>query len=122
MKNIGDVFEVVENVLPSDASKTIMYCEVENKSYEIFYYSYFGDDVCKQCYELESEGAITSEVLEKGFEKIATFIRDSKEYDAEKRNVVTILVDGINEDVKVEQFDKSIGLYKIKKEWKANNL
>lgn len=40
MKNIGDVFEVVENVLPSDASKTIMYCEVENKSYEIFYYSY----------------------------------------------------------------------------------
>ena len=99
-----------------------MYCEVENKSYEIFYYSYFGDDVCKQCYELESEGAITSEVLEKGFEKIATFIRDSKEYDAEKRNVVTILVDGINEDVKVEQFDKSVGLYKIKKEWKANNL
>ena len=122
MKNIEDIFEILDGVLPTGATKTVMFCEVENKSYEIFYYSYFTDKSCKQCYELETEGKMDASILEKGFEKIALFVRDSKEYDAEMRNVVTITIDGIAEDVKVDQFEKNVGLYKIKKEWKANNL
>ena len=122
MKKLKDIFEILDSVLPTDAKKTIVFCEVEDKAYEIFYYSYFSDDSCKQCFELESEGMITSETLEKGFERLALFIRDSDEYDSAKRNVITLMVEGATETSKVEQFDKTVGLYKIKKEWKANNL
>ena len=122
MKKIADIFELLDNVLPSDARRTVVFCEVEENAYEIFYYSYFSDDSCKQCYELEAEGKITSKTLENGFEKLASFIRDSSEYDPEKRNVITLLVNGSIEKSKIEQFDKNVSLYKIKKEWKSNNL
>ena len=56
------------------------------------------------------------------FEKMARFIRESDEFDSEKRNVITIKIEGTSENVAIEYFDKSVGLYKLKKEWKANNL
>lgn len=122
MKNIEDIVEMLDGILPKDAKKTVIFCEVEKTAYEIFYYAYFADDSRKQCYELADAGGINPAVLEKGFEKLAAFIRNCNEYDAEKRNVVTICVEGISEKVALEQFDKSIGLYKLKKDWKAANL
>lgn len=53
---------------------------------------------------------------------MARFIRESDEFDSEKRNVITIKIEGTSENVAIEYFDKSVGLYKLKKEWKANNL
>lgn len=122
MKKIEDVFEILDEILPKNAINTILFCEVEKTAYEILYYSYFADGSCKQCNELVDEGVLNSEKLERGFEKIAVFIRDCNEYNSEKRNVVTIQVKGTSEKVFVEQFDKSTGLYRIKKEWKAVNL
>lgn len=122
MKNLDDVFELVEDVLPAATQKTIVFCEIEQKSYEIFYYSYFADGSCKQCYEIESEGNIDSTTLKKGFEKIALFLRNCKEYEEDKRNVITVYVDALSRKVEIRYFEKSIGLYKIKKEWKTENL
>lgn len=122
MKNIDGILDLLDHLLPSDAKKTVMYCEIEEQAYEVFYYSYFADGSCKQCYELEAEDRVDAEILADGFENIAAFIRDSKEYNAEKRNVVTVVIEGVSENIKVDQYDKSVGLYKIKKEWKEKNL
>lgn len=122
MKNMDGILDMLDQLLPSDAKKTVIYCEIENNTYEMFYYSFFADGSCKQCYELEAEGRVDADVLKDGFENIAAFIRDSREYDAEKRNVVTVAVEGVSEKIKIDQYDKSVGLYKIKKEWKEKNL
>ena len=53
---------------------------------------------------------------------MTSFIRDSEPYDAARRNVITIKIEGTSEEVEIKQYDKSIGLYKIKKEWKTTHI
>ena len=122
MKSLDHIFELMDGILLEDAEKTILFCEIEEKAYEMAYYSYFSDGSRKQCYELVDEDRINASVLEKGFDRIARFIRECEEYDQEKRNVITACMEGISEKVKMEQFEKSVGLYKIKKDWKLANL
>ena len=61
-------------------------------------------------------------VLDTTFRKMASFIRESDEYQSDKRNVITIIVDGKSKNVSLEVMGKKIGLYKIKKEWREKNL
>lgn len=122
MKELNDIFEIIDGIIPEDARKTVIFCEIEKTAYEIFYYSYFSDDTCKQSFELVDEGLIDSGELDSGFEKIAHFIRKTAEYQEDKRNVVSITIEGTSEKVDINYFDKSTGLYKIKKEWKTLNL
>lgn len=122
MKELDEIFEILNGILPVEAKKTVMFCEVEKTAYEIFYYSYFVDDSCKQCYELADEGKIDSAVLSDGFEKVAKYIRACDVFKPDERNVVTIVVEGTSKKVNIDHYDKSIGLYKIKKDWKVNNL
>lgn len=122
MKSLDDIFELLDGILPADAQKTVVFCEVEKTAYEMFYYSYFADDSCKQCYELADEGNVDTSALDAGFEKMSKFIKDCEGYNVDGRNVVTISIEGTSEKVKMESYDKSVGLYKIKKEWKSNNL
>lgn len=121
MKQLDEIFELFDGIIPAK-SKVKVFCEVEEKAYEIYYYLFSDDGSFKQCFELVEEDKIDYRTLEMCFEKVAEFIRSSSKYDAEKRNVVTILIDGTSEQVDIQQFDKSVGLYKIKKEWKSNNL
>lgn len=122
MKKIENILEILDNILPNKAKKTVIFCEVEQTAYEVFYYSYFADTSCKQCYELVDEGIIDSNVLDVGFERMAKYVRECEEFSADKRNVVTVVVESISENVNVKQFDKTVSLYKIKKEWKLTNL
>lgn len=119
MKTIEDIFELTDSILPADAKKTVFFCEVEEKAYEIFYYAYLSDGSRRQCYELAEEGRADEAALDAKFEEIARFIRQTDSYEPEKRNVVTLCIEGMNETVNVDHFDKSQGLYKIKKDWKA---
>lgn len=48
---------------------------------------------------------------------MADFIRNSETYDSDRRNVITITIEGTSKKVEADQFDKSVGLYKIKKQW-----
>lgn len=122
MKSLEDIFELLDGILPADAKKTVVFCEVEKTAYEIFYYSYFADDSCKQCYELADEGKVDAGVLDAGFEKLSKYIKDCKGFNTDGRNVVTISIEGTSEKVKMDNYDKSVGLYKIKKDWKSINL
>lgn len=122
MKNLEDIFEILDGILPADAKKTVMFCEVEKTAYEVFYYSYFADGSCKQCHELAAEGRVDSNALDAGFEKAAKYIRECDAFKPDQRNVVTIVIEGASEKVKIDQFNKTAGLYKIKKDWKAANL
>lgn len=122
MKKLEDILVLLDGILPTDAKKTVVFCEVEKTAYEIFYYSYFADNSCKQCFELVDDGKIDARVLEAGFEKLAKSIRDCERFNPEGRNVVTISIEGTSEKVEMEKYDKSMGLYKIKKDWKAANL
>ena len=122
MKDIKDIFELIDGILYSKAKKTVFFCEVEESAYEIFYYVYFEDDSCKQCYELVEEGKVDEGILDAEFEKLAGFIRKTDVFDAGKRNVVTLFVEGMKESVSVDQFDKSVGLYNIKKDWKLKHI
>lgn len=122
MKKLEEIFELLDGIIPKDAEKTIMYCEVENTAYEIFYFSYFEDGSCKHSSELIDAGLLDSFIIEKGFEKIADFIRRSETYDSERRNVITIVTEGTLEKIESEKYEKSVGLYKIKKDWKAVHL
>lgn len=122
MKDVRDVFELTDSILPSHAKKTVFFCEVEERAYEIFYYAFFEDGSCKQCYELVEEGREDETVLDERFEKIAAFIRQTDIYEYDKRNVITLVVEGTNEFASVDQFDKSVGLYKIKKDWRIMHI
>lgn len=106
----------------NEKNKTIVFCKVEEKAYEIYFYTFFEDGSYKQCYELVDEDILEAKALEQCFEKVALFIRQSDKYDSSLRNVVTIIVDGSNENVEVRQYGKDVGLYKIKKEWKSTYL
>lgn len=122
MKKIENILEILDNILPNKAKKTVIFCEVEQTAYEVFYYSYFTDMSCKQCYELVDEGIIDPNMLDAGFERMAKYVRECEEFSTDKRNVITIVVEGTSETVDIKQFDKTVGLYKIKKEWKLTNL
>lgn len=118
MKDIKDIFELTEGILIPKAKKTVFFCEVEEGAYEIFYYVWLQDGSCRQCYDLAEEGKVEEILLDETFEKIAGFIQKTEMYDPENRNVVTLTVEGINERVSFDKYDKSVGLYKIKKDWK----
>lgn len=40
MKNMDGILDMLDHLLPSDAKKTVIYCEVEKNAYEVFYYSF----------------------------------------------------------------------------------
>lgn len=123
MNNLKDIFELTENILPPNYKKVIFFCEVEETAYEIFYYAYMNDDICKQCYEMAEEGIIDESVLDFGFDRLADFIRKCSSFDPISRNVITLIIDGINEEVNsIEKYNKKESLYKIKKDWKLKNL
>jgi hypothetical protein len=119
---LNNIVSLLKGILPTNAKKHVIFCEVEDTSYEIFYYSYFADGTRKQCYELADDGKISSEKLGTGFGKLANYIRSCEEFKPDSRNVVTITIDGSTKNVSLKVYSKSIGLYSIKKNWKSSHL
>lgn len=122
MKKIDEIFELLDGVIPANAEQTIMFCEIEKSAYEIFYYSFYESGLLKHSSEIIDSGEIDASVVENGFDKIADFIRNSEPYNPEQRNVITVIIKGTSEKVEVKQYDKSVGLYKIKKDWKSSHI
>lgn len=119
MKNI---VEIAKTILPQNAKKVVFFCEIEENANECSYYFFDGQGNIKQCYELAEEGMIDSVLLDNTFEKIVEYLKNIDSFDFEKRNVVTIIIEENTEKIKIEKFDKSVGLYKLKKEWKLKYL
>lgn len=60
--------------------------------------------------------------MDAAFESIVNIIRDSKAYDDDKYNIVTISIDQSGVKMDVEHYDKAVRMYKIKKEWEQKHI
>ena len=120
MKDIQNIVELIDPIIPKGTKKIVFFCEVEDNASESCYY--LCNDEPVQCYELAESGEIDTVLLDETFKKLCDYIRQTDVYDQTKRNVITILVEGKSEKVCVEKYEKSIRLYKLKKEWKEKYL
>lgn len=116
------VFDNLKKVIPKNASKTILYANVTDSSYELFFYCLFEDGIFKQCYTLAEDGILDSHLLDITFAKIAEQIRTDKKYKANNYNVFTVTVDNDGVRLDVDCYSKDAKMYKIKKGWKEKYL
>ncbi len=118
MNNIDTMIKAFSDIVDKNSNKTILFGEVEETAYEFFYYSFFPDRKCKYYEELVDEGILDSTKVESIFEEMASIVRQSTNYDASKRNVISVILNGETNQCDYDLFDKKVGLYQIKKEWK----
>lgn len=109
------------DIIPKNSVKTVVFCEVEKTAYEVFFYSLLEDGKWIQSNELVDQEKISEDSLEEAIKQLVDEIRLSEHYSPEMRNVISgKLTEKITWDL--EQVEKTIGLYKIKKEWKAKYI
>ncbi len=110
------------DIIPKDSNRTVVFCEVEKNAYEVFFYSFFQDGKYLQSNELVDQDQIAASALEEAVEKLVEEVRLSSFYNSEKRNVVSANIEDNSMTWSLEQYEKTVGLYRIKKEWKTNKL
>ena len=122
MAEIKLVAKELLSLIPKDSNKSALYCEVEKNSYEVFFYSFYDDGKYVQSNELVDQELIDDSLLGEAIDKLVEEVRKLSCFDSEKRNVISAIIDGESVAWELEQFEKTVGLYKIKKEWKSKNL
>ena len=113
------VYDKFKKIIPQDSLENIIFADVEDTSYEIFFYTWLANGDCKQCYELTAEGSLNENTLENIFKEIYRAIKTDKQYIADKRNIFTFKISKNNGiELYVKHYDKTTKIYNIKKEWK----
>ena len=109
------------DIVPENSVKTVVFCEVEKTSYEAFFYSLFEDGKWIQSNELVDQGKINEDKLTEAIDQLVGEVRLLDHYNPEMRNVISgILAEEMSWNL--VQIEKTTGLYKIKKEWKAKYM
>ena len=116
------VFDNLKKIIPAEASKTILFANVTDTSYELFFYCALADGEFHQCYTLAEKGILDSYLLDVTFAKIAEQIRADKKYKTDSTNVFTFTVDKQGVRVTVDYYSKGIKTYKINKDWKGKYI
>lgn len=116
------VFDSLKEIIPRDASKTILFANVTDTSYELFFYCLFKDGVFKQCYTLAGDGILDSHLLDVCFSKIAEQIRADKKYRSDSKNVFTFTVDEQGVYLDVDYYSEDARTYTIKKDWQERYI
>ena len=111
------IYEKIKSVIPDNSTKTIFYAAISKTSYEVFFYSFI-DNKPVQCFTLAEQNLIDDNKLTATFKDIVDIIRESSEYDSDKYNVATIIVDNTGINVNFEYYEKDVRMYSVKKEWK----
>lgn len=108
-------------IIPKKSVKTVVFCEVEKTAYEVFFYSLLEDGKWIQSNELVDQEQISEDSLAEAINQLVDEIRLSEHYSPEMRNIIS---GNLSEKTTwdLEQVEKTIGLYKIKKEWKAKYI
>lgn len=108
-------------IIPKKSVKTVVFCEVEKTAYEVFFYSLLEDGKWIQSNELVDQEQISEDSLAEAINQLVDEIRLSEHYSLEMRNIIS---GNLSEKTTwdLEQVEKTIGLYKIKKEWKAKYI
>lgn len=115
------IYDKARKILPNQSEKTIFFVGITSTSYEIFFYSFI-EKQWIQCYNLVQEKQADGIELKLIFKKIAKIIRESKKFEMQKYNLVTIKIDGSGIGLEVKYYGRDAKIYKIKQEWEKNNL
>lgn len=121
MKPETMIYEKARKIIPDKSEKTVFFASVSKTSYEVFFYAFI-DGTAVQCYELAEQDELDENALDTAFESIVNIIRDSKAYDDDKYNIVTISIDQSGVKMDVEHYDKDVRMHKIKKEWEQKHI
>lgn len=116
------VYDTIKKVIPKEATKTAVYANVNDTSYEMFFYSFLPLDGYRQCYELAEDRCLDAHTLDLVFEEIAEMIKADKNYKAGSNHLFTFLIDAEGIQSVVEYLSKDARIYCVKKEWKEKYL
>lgn len=116
------IYNNIKKVIPRESIKTVVYANISDTSYEIFFYCLWPQNGYRQCYDLAEAGVLDAYLLDTTFAEIARVIKADKIYSAKSNNLFTFIVDAVGVKLTVEHFDKDTQIYRMKKEWKEKNL
>ncbi|MEF9939687.1 MAG: hypothetical protein RR768_06170 [Clostridium sp.] len=117
------LYDALKSVIPADATKTVLFAEVGETSYEIQFFSLLQDaKQYQQCFQMAEQGALDENALDGAFERIADLIRRDEQYKQNKINIFTLIVDKNGVRLAAESFDRNARVYQIKKLWKEQYL
>ena len=116
------IYDAIKKVIPQESLKTAVYANVNDTSYEIFFYCLFPQNGYRQCYDLAEADVLDAHLLDMTFEEIAKVIKTDKAYESERNNLFTFIIDASGIKMTVEHFDKDTRMYRVKKEWNEKNL
>ena len=115
------IYQKVRNIIPEKSTKTVFYCGITNTSQETFFYAFIDGEPI-QCYTLAEQYELDENELEKVFSEIIDIIKNSKNYNEDKYNVVTIYLDKSGIKMNAEYYDMDESEYRIKKRWRKENI
>ncbi len=117
-----EIYSLLADIIPTNALEILLFCELEKTAYEMKFYVRFPDKSLKDCYTLAEQDMLNEEELNKIFYQIYRKLILTKEYVPMKRNVFTFRTDRTKFFLEVIHYEKNIGLYQIKQEWKNKYL
>lgn len=115
------IFDKVRSIIPERSEKTIFFVGITKTSQEAYFYAFI-DGKPVQCYSMAEQYELDENKLAEVFSEIVMIIKDSKLYNPNKYNVVTIVVgkSGIKIDIVYHDMDESE--YRIQKAWKQEHI
>ena len=111
------IYNNMKKAIPKEASQTVVYVNISDTSYEIFFYCLMPDMEYKQCYELAEENIIDASALDEIFEQVSKIIQTDNAYHFENNNLFTFIIDASGIKMKVEYLEKNARMYRVKKKW-----
>ena len=116
------VYDSIKKVIPKEAERTIIYANISDTSYEIFFYCRFAQIGYQQCYELAEEGVLNAHLLDITFSEMAHAIRSNQQYHTGQENLFTFIIGGDGVKSTVEYLDRETRIYQVKKAWREQYL
>ena len=120
--NRGGVSSLIKSLIPSDVKQAYVYCEIEKSAYEIDYWCKNADGSWTNIGGLIEDDRVDPTEYEKVCDAVYKSIKSGKQFDPDARNVYTFIAKGSSISMQYKKYDKSVGLYPIKKEWKQKYI
>lgn len=92
---------------------------VTDNSYEVIFYGNH-NGVMSQSNNLAEAGILNLEFVDSIYRDVAEKVRADKNFNPLKMNIITVLDDGISDEITIEYDEKDCSVYSIKKRWKAS--
>lgn len=127
-KSFEMIAEKIQMVLPKNWSKVCLYAEIEEDSYEMFFYCFLqGENKPIQCYNLEEKYSINEDDIDEIFYQINQILKpewlELKEKEKDVWSNLTFILNDNGEFFgEYDYSDLSNGSYDYKKEWKNKYL